>query len=122
MGVILVYKPTNIAGGPHPVPSGNLLQFAIEAMAIEIVDLSIKNCDLPIKHGDFPIRNIKNGHWNMIFPWKNMLIFQFAKCQRLPRRFWGFWHQRCEDISYCLVVTGTMESMFGLLYIYSAYI
>ena len=62
MGVILVYKPTNITGGPHPVPSGNLLPFALEAMAIEIVDLSIKNCDLPIKHGDFPIRNIKNGH------------------------------------------------------------
>ena len=42
MGVILVYKPTNITGGPHPVPSGNLLQFAIEAMAIEIVDLPRK--------------------------------------------------------------------------------
>ena len=29
------------------VPSGNLLQFAIEAMAIEIVDLPINNCDFP---------------------------------------------------------------------------
>ena len=27
--------------------SGNLLQFAIEAMAIEIMDLAIENCDFP---------------------------------------------------------------------------
>jgi hypothetical protein len=30
-----------------PLPSGNLLQFAIENGPVEIVDL-------PIKHGDFP--------------------------------------------------------------------
>ena len=29
------------------IPSGNLLQFAIEFMAIEIVDFPIENCDFP---------------------------------------------------------------------------
>ena len=43
------------------VPSGNLLQFAIEAMAIEIVDLPINNCDFPwvcvcLPEGLFPIK------------------------------------------------------------------
>ena len=47
-------------------------------MAIEIVDLSMKNCDFPIKHGDFPIKHgdfpMKNGDFPIKhgdFPMKN---------------------------------------------------
>ena len=52
------------------IPSGNLLQFAIEAMATEkFVDLPMKNCDvpsiwfvdLPIKNGDSPVRELRTG-------------------------------------------------------------
>ena len=40
-GYFMVYKPTNISGGPYPV----------QTMAIEIVDI-------PNKHGDFPVRYV----------------------------------------------------------------
>ena len=44
----MVYKPTNISGGPYPV----------QTMAIEIVDI-------PNKHGDFPVRYVN------IFPYQD---------------------------------------------------
>ena len=77
------FHPSKIMGC---LPSGNLLQFAIEncdlvwIYPLNMVDLSIKNWDFPIKNGDCPIKNgdfpIKNGD----FPIKNCDFPSFCGC------------------------------------------